>query len=246
MLNVEQIAQICHEANRLYCSMASHPPLLPWSYAPEWQKVSSMVGVQAAITNPTVTPEDMHDHWMAHKGADGWVYGPVKDADKKTHPCMVPYNELPEGQRLKDALFLNIVRALAPPAAVDPRAPVAIDPSASLVFATPPDSAGAQFMREPSGDQVRPIIPNTPDNPDGGQPLGGVAQINAGEYYNTEDKNVEVPADDVEADLSSEADSDGAQAAAGSEGHGSDVEEAVRPAPKHAPKHGKHGRHGKA
>jgi hypothetical protein len=41
------------------------------------------------------------------------VYGEVKDAVAKTHPCMVPYDDLPEFQRKKDALFLAIVRVLA-------------------------------------------------------------------------------------------------------------------------------------
>src|SRR4051812_22914098 len=117
MLNVEQIARICHEANRLYCEDMHHPSILPWSYAPEWQKVSAIEGVKAIMANPHRTPEQSHDGWCLHKLADGWTYGPVKDADKKTHPCLVPYNELPADQRGKDVLFVNIVRALMPPPA---------------------------------------------------------------------------------------------------------------------------------
>jgi hypothetical protein len=43
----------------------------------------------------------------------GWVYGTAKDAEKKTHPCMVPYDKLPLAQRRKDALFQAAVRARA-------------------------------------------------------------------------------------------------------------------------------------
>lgn len=50
---------------------------------------------------------------MEEKVNDGWVYGEVKDADKKTHPCIVPYNELPEFQKKKDHLFIAIVKALS-------------------------------------------------------------------------------------------------------------------------------------
>lgn len=49
---------------------------------------------------------------MAHKRADGWVYREVKDTDKKTHPCMLPYWELPPAQQIKDAIFGCIVRGV--------------------------------------------------------------------------------------------------------------------------------------
>lgn len=49
---------------------------------------------------------------MAQKANDGWVYGPVKDPEAKTHPCMVPFDELPYVQRKKDAIFRAMVHAL--------------------------------------------------------------------------------------------------------------------------------------
>jgi hypothetical protein len=49
------------------------------------------------------------------KLADGWKYGPVKYPEKKEHPCMVPFAELPKEQQLKDALFRHIVPALTGP-----------------------------------------------------------------------------------------------------------------------------------
>jgi hypothetical protein len=59
--------------------------------------------------SPDTTPEDSHKNWLAHKVKDGWVYGPVKDVEKKEHPCMVPYEELPLEQRVKDYLFRAVV-----------------------------------------------------------------------------------------------------------------------------------------
>jgi len=50
---------------------------------------------------------------MADKEADGWVYGVIKDPAAKTHPCMVPFEQLPAEQRAKDLGFKAIVRALA-------------------------------------------------------------------------------------------------------------------------------------
>ena len=37
--------------------------------------------------------------------------GPVKDPEKKEHPCFLPYDELPLSQRIKDYLFTAVVEA---------------------------------------------------------------------------------------------------------------------------------------
>jgi hypothetical protein len=50
--------------------------------------------------------------WCAQKENDGWVYGPQKDAVAKTHPCLVPYEQLSADQRKKDRLFFAIVPAV--------------------------------------------------------------------------------------------------------------------------------------
>lgn len=50
--------------------------------------------------------------WMDDKLKDGWMYGETKDPEAKTHPCLVPFKELPIFQQKKDALFCAIVDAL--------------------------------------------------------------------------------------------------------------------------------------
>jgi hypothetical protein len=49
---------------------------------------------------------------MKDKLEAGWVWGPVKSSENKTHPCLVPFEELPEFQKKKDKLFCAIVDAL--------------------------------------------------------------------------------------------------------------------------------------
>jgi hypothetical protein len=51
---------------------------------------------------------------MAEKLAAGWEYGPVKDAEAKRHPCLVPFNQLPREQQAKDYIFRAVVHALRP------------------------------------------------------------------------------------------------------------------------------------
>jgi hypothetical protein len=109
MMNTEQIARIAHEVNRAYCEFLGDTSQVSWGTAPEWQKESAIQGVRVAQQG--LTSEELHEAWCQHKREDGWVYGPVKDATAKTHPCLVPYDELPNDQKFKDHLFRAVVSA---------------------------------------------------------------------------------------------------------------------------------------
>ncbi len=113
MMDTEQIARTCHEVNRALCLAYGDTSQVAWEDAPAAIKGSAIDGVRFALDHPEATPEDAHLNWCAFKVADDWVYGPVKDADKKAHPCLVPYAELPVEQRAKDYVFQAIVRTLA-------------------------------------------------------------------------------------------------------------------------------------
>lgn len=109
-MNIEQIAKVCHEVNRAYCRSIGDDSQPAWEDAPEWQKKSAISGVEYHLNNE-VTPENSHENWMREKETDGWIYGDVKDPENKTHPCMVPYDQLPIEQRTKDYLFKAVVDA---------------------------------------------------------------------------------------------------------------------------------------
>jgi hypothetical protein len=108
---VEACAQAAHEANRAYCVATGDRSQPSWKDAPEWQKESARNGVVHALSRDA-TPASSHESWLAQKRAEGWTYGPVKDPEKKEHPCFRPYNELPQEQRAKDSLFIRVVRAM--------------------------------------------------------------------------------------------------------------------------------------
>ena len=111
-LSIADLAQICHEANRALCFTQRDGSQLSWDIADQWQKDSAVNGVRFVLMNPNEGPEATHKNWMKTKEADGWKYGPVKDVEKKEHPCMRPWEELPESQKVKDVLFRSIVRSL--------------------------------------------------------------------------------------------------------------------------------------
>lgn len=108
------IAIICHEANAALCLRCGDDSQRGWHFALEWQRDSAIKGVAFAVAHPDAPASSQHEAWMEDKRRDGWKHGLVKDAHKKEHPCMVPYDELPPMQRAKDHLFQGIVRALAP------------------------------------------------------------------------------------------------------------------------------------
>lgn len=108
---LDNIARVCHEANRAYCQSIGDNSQLPWDEAPAWQRESARAGVDLHLSG-NFGPEASHIAWVQDKLDHGWAYGPVKDEKLKQHPCIVPFDQLPLQQQLKDVLFRAIVHAL--------------------------------------------------------------------------------------------------------------------------------------
>ena len=111
-MKYEDIARVCHEANRAYCLSLGDTTQKPWDEAPEWQKKSAINGVEFHINNPQAGVAASHRNWMKEKLDNGWKWGPEKDESKKEHPCLTPFHRLPAAQQMKDFLFHNIVHTL--------------------------------------------------------------------------------------------------------------------------------------
>jgi hypothetical protein len=110
---IESAAKVCHDANRAWCELQKDYSQPSWELAPEWQKESARKGVLFHFTHPDSKPEDSHNEWLKVKEAEGWTYGDVKDPDTKKHPCMVPFEKLPEMQKMKDHIFHGICHGMA-------------------------------------------------------------------------------------------------------------------------------------
>ena len=106
------IAIACHEANRVWCIGNGDESQKHWHEAEQWQRDSAIKGVEFRLNNPDAKQDAQHNAWMEDKVNDGWVFGALKDTEKKTHPCIVPFEQLPEFQQKKDALFCAIVDVL--------------------------------------------------------------------------------------------------------------------------------------
>lgn len=45
---------------------------------------------------------NVHEVWAQNRMAEGWHYGPERNDAKKEHPCLVPYDKLPDSEKAYD------------------------------------------------------------------------------------------------------------------------------------------------
>lgn len=45
---------------------------------------------------------NVHEVWAWSRVSQGWTWGPKRDDDLKTHPSLIPYDELPEEEKQYD------------------------------------------------------------------------------------------------------------------------------------------------
>lgn len=46
--------------------------------------------------------KNVHEVWSQNRMNEGWVYGPVRNDEKRETPCLVPYEDLPEEEKAYD------------------------------------------------------------------------------------------------------------------------------------------------
>ena len=46
--------------------------------------------------------KNTHDIWAKQRFAEGWTYGMKRNDERKEHPCLVPYDELPDSEKQYD------------------------------------------------------------------------------------------------------------------------------------------------
>ena len=62
-------------------------------------------GVQLSDELIRLTEEmarNVHDVWAVGRMAEGWTWGPERNDAKKENPCLVPYEELPDSEKVYD------------------------------------------------------------------------------------------------------------------------------------------------
>ena len=107
---VERRAEFVYNAARL-AATASGAPIVPvvWEEREEAFRVQFLKVIERQCGDQrSRSPEELHGSWMQAYFAMGWVYGEEYNREKKIHPDLVPYADLGQLERDKDAVFVAL------------------------------------------------------------------------------------------------------------------------------------------
>ena len=103
---------LCADANGELCDKSQCDSAENESAEEKTEKVSAYLPMPAETRDVELAEEfvdlvekmakNVHEVWAANRIAEGWRYGKVRDDARKEHPCLVPYEELPESEREYD------------------------------------------------------------------------------------------------------------------------------------------------
>ncbi|HXC78263.1 MAG TPA: RyR domain-containing protein [Candidatus Acidoferrum sp.] len=72
------------------------------TYAPKPLDTSRIALSRDLLDLTEILARHAHDVWASQRIADGWRYGISRNDGSKEHPCLVPYEELPESEKQYD------------------------------------------------------------------------------------------------------------------------------------------------
>lgn len=106
----ERRAKFVYNAARIAAEAALAPIIpVPWEQREEPFKAQFLKVIERQCGEQrSRSPEELHGSWMQSYFAMGWVYGPTYSREKKTHPDLVPYADLGQLERDKDAVFVAL------------------------------------------------------------------------------------------------------------------------------------------
>ncbi len=110
MTLTERRAEFVYDAARLAAIAANAPVVpIPWKDREEAFR-KQFLDVIERQTGPqrSTSPEELHGSWMQAYFAMGWKYGDKYDRENKIHPDLVPYADLGQLERDKDAVFVAL------------------------------------------------------------------------------------------------------------------------------------------
>ncbi len=113
---VEELARVGYEVIRTFKFMSEGRKTLAWEMLNEAQKQASIRMVEyikkAHDQKLSVFGVSLHSNWAWELKQEGWEHGEEYDAEKKTHPELLRYFDLPEAMKAKYSLFLTTVNGM--------------------------------------------------------------------------------------------------------------------------------------
>ena len=106
----ERRAWFVYESARL-AAEAAGAPIIPdhWEQREEAFRAQFLKVIDRQSGDQrSKSPEELHGSWMQAHFAMGWALGEKYDREKKVHPDLVPYADLDQLERDKDAVFVAL------------------------------------------------------------------------------------------------------------------------------------------
>ena len=106
----ERRAEFVYDAARL-AAVAAGAPIIPepWADREEAFRAQFLEVIERQCgEHRSGSPEELHGSWVQAYIAMGWAWGPERNPETKTHPDMVPYDQLGSLERDKDAVFVAL------------------------------------------------------------------------------------------------------------------------------------------
>ena len=103
-------AEFVYNGARL-AAIAAEAPVIPiqWSEREESFRTQFLDVIERQCgPQRSESPEELHGSWMQAYITMGWVYGEVYDREERIHPDLVPYSQLGQLERDKDAVFVAL------------------------------------------------------------------------------------------------------------------------------------------
>jgi RyR domain len=72
------------------------------AYAPQPVETSSMELSSDILELTEQLSRNAHEVWARERMAQGWRFGKERNDARKEHPCLVPYEQLPESEKVYD------------------------------------------------------------------------------------------------------------------------------------------------
>lgn len=67
--------------------------------------------INDVIVDRNITGRDLHNKWAELRIEKGWKHGEVTDRENKIHACLVPFDDLNFFQKLKDDIFVQVIKS---------------------------------------------------------------------------------------------------------------------------------------
>lgn len=106
----ERRAEFVYNGARI-AAIAAQAPIIPveWSEREDAFKKQFLEVIERQCGElRSRSPEELHGSWMQAYITMGWVYGEKYNREKRIHPDLVPYVELGQLERDKDAVFVAL------------------------------------------------------------------------------------------------------------------------------------------